>query len=147
MDRLTKEKRSWNMSRIRSRNTGPELLVRSLLRRLRLRFRTHWPSLPGRPDFVLPEARIAIFVHGCFWHRHKRCRFAYTPRSKVAFWQEKFRVNQARDKKVMVDLRKSPWRPLVIWECQLRDTDTAEQTVRIAIQRLLLRPASEKKNS
>ena len=87
------------MSRIRGRDTAPELLVRSALHRAGYRFRLHREDLPGRPDIVLPKYRTVVFVHGCFWHRHKGCRFAYTPKSRVAFWNDKFRRNVERDRR------------------------------------------------
>jgi DNA mismatch endonuclease (patch repair protein) len=117
MDRLTTEHRSWNMSRIRSRNTTPERVVRSLLHRLGYRFRLHRSDLPGNPDIVLPRYRTVIFVHGCFWHRHSRCRNAYFPKSNVRFWKEKFLKNIKRDANARRRLRLLGWRTIVIWEC------------------------------
>ncbi len=117
-DRISKEHRSWNMSRIRASDTQPERVVRSLLHSQGLRFRLHRRSLPGSPDIVLPKHRTAIFVHGCFWHRHPGCRFAYTPRSNVAFWKQKFAANVERDRKVTAALRRLGWRVLTIWECE-----------------------------
>ena len=119
MDTLTKASRSWNMSRIRGRDTQPECAVRSILHKEGFRFRLHDKSLPGTPDVVLPKYRCAIFVHGCFWHRHKRCSLAYTPRSRTRFWNRKFADNVARDKRVVAALRKLGWRVVVIWECEL----------------------------
>ena len=106
------------MSRIRSRDTGPELLVRSALHRAGYRFRLHSKDLPGRPDIVLPKYHTVVFVHGCFWHRHKGCRFAYTPKSRVAFWNNKFRGNIERDRRTSTALRKLGWRVVTVWECQ-----------------------------
>ena len=117
-DRLSKEHRSWNMSRIRGKNTKPEKLVRSLLHRMGYRFRLHRRDLPGKPDIVLPKYKTVIFVHGCFWHRHRGCKLAYTPRSRIEFWQKKFRSNVARDKKVQHALKAKGWRVIVVWECQ-----------------------------
>jgi DNA mismatch endonuclease (patch repair protein) len=121
MDIISKERRSWNMSRIRSANTQPEKLVRSLLHRLGYRFRLHVPELPGRPDVVLPKYGYIIFVNGCFWHRHRRCKFAYTPKSRVRFWTTKFRGNVARDRQKIKELRRKGWRVFVIWECETAD--------------------------
>lgn len=106
------------MSRIRSRDTAPERLVRSAMHRAGYRFRLHSKQLPGRPDIVLPKYRTVIFVHGCFWHRHPRCRFAYTPKSRVTFWQEKFRRNVDRDRRNARALRSIGWRVVTVWECQ-----------------------------
>jgi len=117
MDRISKERRSWNMSRIRSKDTKPELLVRSLLHRNGFRFRLHRRDLPGTPDIVLPKYKTVIFVHGCFWHRHRGCRFAYQPRSNRGFWAMKFRHNVARDRGVRRRLRRLGWHVVVTWEC------------------------------
>ena len=124
MDRLTQQHRSWNMSRIRGRHTKPELAVRSLLHRMGYRFRLHVKSLPGTPDIVLPKYNTAIFVHGCFWHRHRRCRYAYKPKSRHEFWASKFEDNVKRDAEVRADLRSMKWRVVVVWECELRDLDS-----------------------
>jgi len=109
------------MSGIRGKDTKPELIVRSFLHRAGLRFRTH-AKLPGKPDLVLPKYRTAVFVHGCFWHRHEGCRYATTPASNSAFWQEKFTSNVRRDAKVKQQLEEFGWRVLVIWACQLDGT-------------------------
>jgi len=122
-DRITKAHRSWNMSRIRGRDTGPELVVRSILHRMGFRFRLHRKDLPGNPDIVLPKYHTVIFVHGCFWHRHPRCKFAYTPKSRVKFWKTKFESNVRRDKQVRRQLRKLGWNVIVIWECEARIID------------------------
>ncbi|MDE2060618.1 MAG: DNA mismatch endonuclease Vsr [candidate division NC10 bacterium] len=119
MDRLSKERRGWNMSRIRGKDTSPEKTVRSLVHGLGYRFRLHRRDLPGQPDIVLPRLRAVIFVHGCYWHRHKGCRYAYTPKTRIEFWQRKFDDNVARDKQALKSLRKRGWRILLAWECQL----------------------------
>lgn len=117
-DRLTPEKRSWNMSRIRSKDTAPERLVRSSLHRMGYRFSLRRRDLPGRPDIVLSKYRIAIFVHGCFWHRHAGCKYAYMPKSRVGFWRRKFADNTRRDEEVAREYRRLGWRRFVIWECE-----------------------------
>lgn len=119
VDTLTGERRSWNMSRIKGRNTGPELRLRSLLHRSGFRFRLHAKQLPGRPDLVLPKYRTAIFVHGCFWHRHAGCRNATTPSTRREFWQEKFDRNVSRDARDQAALKAAGWAVLTIWECEL----------------------------
>ncbi len=119
MDRLSKEHRSWNMSRISGENTGPERIIRSLLHKLGYRYRLYRKDLPGRPDIVLPRFRSIIFVHGCYWHRHKNCKYAYNPKSNSMFWESKFSENIKRDKKIVKNLRKMGWRVLIIWECQV----------------------------
>lgn len=120
-DRLTKEHRSWNMSQIRGSNTRPEVAVRSILHRLGLRFRLHRKELPGRPDIVLPRHETVVLVNGCFWHRHKGCRFAYTPKSREAFWEAKFQQNMERDRRNQRALRRDGWRVIIVWECELRE--------------------------
>lgn len=117
-DRLTKERRSWNMSRIRGKDTAPEMIVRSILHRMGYRFRLHMKSLPGKPDIVLPKYKTVIFVHGCFWHRHKGCRNCTTPTNRREFWLAKLNGNAARDKVHHRALRKLGWRVIVIWECE-----------------------------
>lgn len=119
-DTLTTERRSWNMSRIRGRDTRPELLLRSLLHRAGFRFRLHAKQLPGRPDVVLPKYKAAIFVHGCFWHRHPGCRNATTPSTRREFWQEKFDGNVSRDARNRADLEAAGWTVLTVWECELK---------------------------
>src|SRR3954465_6124863 len=118
MDRLSREHRSWNMSRIRCANTTPELIVRSILHQLGFRFRkSSARALPGRPDVVLPKYKTVVLVHGCFWHRHRDCKFAYTPKSRQDFWRSKFETNQKRDLLVTKQLRRLGWRVVVVWEC------------------------------
>ena len=108
------------MSRIRGRNTGPELRLRSLLHRAGFRFRLHAKQLPGSPDVVLPKYRTAIFVHGCFWHRHPGCRNATKPSTRREFWQEKFDANVSRDARNQAALEAAGWTVLTIWECELK---------------------------
>ncbi|MCA9033027.1 MAG: DNA mismatch endonuclease Vsr [Planctomycetaceae bacterium] len=120
-DRISPEHRSWNMSRIRNRDTKPELVVRSLLHRMGYRFRLHRRDLPGNPDIVLPKYQTVIFVHGCFWHRHQECKYAYTPKSRQAFWQLKLHKNVMRDAQVQQMLRQLGWQVVVIWECEVHD--------------------------
>ncbi len=127
MDRLTKQHRSWNMSRIRGKDTKPEMRVRSLLHRMGFRFRLHRKDLPGKPDIVLPAYGTVIFVHGCFWHRHPGCRFAYQPKSRVDFWQTKFRRNVERHQEVTAELEELGWRVVVIWECETASEEQLEQ--------------------
>jgi DNA mismatch endonuclease (patch repair protein) len=105
------------MSSIKGRNTSPEMAVRKYLHAAGLRFRLHSDRLPGRPDIVLPSFKVAIFVHGCFWHRHEGCAFATTPASNSEFWQRKFDANVARDAKCIRLLGELGWTPLVFWEC------------------------------
>lgn len=108
------------MSRIKGRNTGPELRLRSLLHRAGFRFRLHAKELPGRPDLVLPKYRTAIFVHGCFWHRHSGCRNTTMPSTRREFWQKKFDSNVSRDAHNRTELEATGWTVLTVWECELK---------------------------
>ena len=121
MDHLTPSKRSWNMGRIGSKNTKPEKTVRSLLHKLGYRFRLYRKDLPGKPDIILPKYSSIVMVHGCFWHRHKNCKYSYEPKSKVKYWKNKFIANTIRDKKVIEELKSLGWRVLVIWECETKN--------------------------
>ena len=107
------------MSRIKARDTIPERRVNLLLRKLGYRPQRHRRDLPGIPDFVLKRNKVVVFVHGCFWHRHPRCRLAYNPRSNVQFWKRKFEANVRRDQKVRALLRRLGWHTIVVWQCQL----------------------------
>lgn len=120
MDTVTPEQRSDNMSRIRSKNTKPEIVVRHHLHALGFRYRLHSPKLPGHPDIVLPRWHTVIFIHGCFWHRHEGCRKASTPKSNVEFWTAKFERNVARDRKEHAALEAAGWHVIVLWECEIK---------------------------
>ena len=113
--------RSEIMSHIKGRDTTPELVVRRIAHGLGFRFRLHRKDLPGSPDMVFPRYRTVVFVHGCFWHRHDGCQYAYSPKSRIQFWTKKFRENVARDARTESALRDLGWRVLVIWECETRD--------------------------
>ena len=134
-DVLTPEQRARCMSRIRSAHTKPELAVRAMLRELGIRYRLHAKELIGRPDLVIPSLKLALFVHGCFWHRH-RCKYGRVkPASNPEFWAAKFEQNLRRDRKVRHALIKQGWRVAVIWECQ---TKPANHLIR-RIERILER--------
>jgi DNA mismatch endonuclease (patch repair protein) len=122
-DRLSAERRSRNMRAIKGQNTGPELQVRRLLHAMGYRFRLHRRDLPGCPDVVLPKHRVALLVHGCFWHRHNCPRGRSTPSTRKTFWHTKFAANVERDRRVARALRRAEWRVLVVWECQTRDVE------------------------
>jgi DNA mismatch endonuclease (patch repair protein) len=134
VDRLSPEKRSWNMSRIRSGNTEPERKVRSILHRLGYRFRLHRRDLPGSPDIVLPKHRLAIFVHGCFWHRHG-CSYTYTPKSRQDFWLKKFSGNTRRDRISQKALQNLAWNVAVIWECETQNGVSLAKTLQYLIRK------------
>ena len=142
MDRLTPQRRSANMSRIRSTNTAPERTVRSVLHRLGYRFRLHDRSLPGTPDIVLPRWKTVILVHGCFWHRHPRCHFAYNPKSRQEFWTSKFTENVDRDRRHKRALKRHGWHVVTIWECQVAERDALATMLRTAVRRGHLTPKS-----
>lgn len=118
IDIVDKNRRSELMRGIRSRDTKPELKVRKAAHSLGLRFRLHRKDLPGHPDVVFPKYGAVILVHGCFWHRHKGCSKAYSPKSNRIFWQRKFAVNISRDRRVETELKGLGWRILKIWECE-----------------------------
>lgn len=119
MDIWSKQKRSEVMSRIRGKNTKPEMILRSHLFRQGFRFRVHQKDLPGNPDIVLPKYQMAIFVHGCFWHYHKDCREGRIPSTNSKFWKEKLERNVNRDKANIKALRKGSWKVHVVWECEI----------------------------
>jgi len=122
-DNLTPGERSEIMSRVRGRDTRPELLVRSMLHRMGYRFTVHGPknrSLPGRPDIVLPKHRAVVFVHGCFWHAHPNCPDHRIPKSRVDFWKAKIEGNRARDERNEAALHELGWNVIVVWTCRLK---------------------------
>ncbi|HJR74297.1 MAG TPA: DNA mismatch endonuclease Vsr [Luteimonas sp.] len=126
VDRLTPEQRSRLMRRIRSRDTGPERSVRSMLHRLGCRFRLHRKDLPGTPDIVLPSRGVVVFVHGCFWHGHI-CSGGKLPATKIEYWGQKIEANRRRDKRAGRRLRSMGWRVITVWECELKRPLTLER--------------------
>lgn len=122
-EKLSTTQRSNLMSHVRGKNTAPELLVRSALHKLGYRFRLHRKDLPGTPDIVLPKFKLCIFVHGCFWHQHPKCKRASLPVKNREFWIEKFRQNKLRDNEVNKQLMGLGWRTVVIWECETKNID------------------------
>lgn len=121
MDSVSRKQRSEIMSRVRSKDTGPEMLVRRLVFSMGYRYRLHVKDLPGRPDLVFRPRRKVILVNGCFWHRHRGCALARLPKSREEFWIPKLEANRERDEKNKRALRKAGWKVLTIWECQLGD--------------------------
>src|SRR5579872_3688501 len=119
-DKLSAERRSANMRRIRSKDTGPELALRSMVHRLGYRFRVHRKDLPGTPDLVFPSRRKVIFVHGCFWHQHSGCGEGRVPASRREYWQPKLKRNQFRDARNQILLKDDGWGVLTVWECSLK---------------------------
>jgi len=129
VDIISEERRSWNMSRIRGKDTKPEIIVRSMLHRMGYRFRLHRKDLPGKPDIVLPKYNTVIFVHGCFWHRHEGCKYAYTPKSRVDFWNAKFDDTVARDERNREQLKEIGWNVVTIWECETKNISSIEEAL------------------
>jgi DNA mismatch endonuclease Vsr len=121
--------RSENMRRIRSKDTAPELKVRSLVHRLGYRFRLHRKDLPGKPDLVFPSRRKVIFVHGCFWHGHDCPSVARTPKTNTGYWVEKIQRNAERDVRHQSELKSLGWDVLVVWECELRDAEALSSRI------------------
>ena len=130
VDTISPEHRSWNMSRIKGKDTKPELIVRSHLHKMGFRFRLHRKDLPGKPDIVLPKYRTVIFVHGCFWHQHD-CKKRRAPQTNTHFWKEKLKKNKERDERDIKILGKMGIRTHVIWECEIKNNSFLENTVRI----------------
>jgi DNA mismatch endonuclease (patch repair protein) len=122
MDTVSKEVRSRNMSAIRSKNTNPETVVRSLLFALGYRYRLHRNDLPGKPDIILKKHNTVIFVHGCFWHQHKECKRANIPKSNKKYWIPKLERNAERDKINKRELNRLGWNVITIWECETKDS-------------------------
>jgi DNA mismatch endonuclease (patch repair protein) len=130
MDTLTPEQRSKRMSLVKSKDTAVELRVRRLVYAMGYRYRLHRKDLPGKPDMVFTSRRAAIFIHGCFWHRHEGCKLARLPKSKLEFWREKLETNKARDKRNLAALAKDGWRTLVVWECETKNLETLAERLR-----------------
>ena len=126
-DIMTSQERSHRMSLIKSKDTKPEMKVRSLLFSMGYRYRLHNVKLPGNPDIEFKSKRCLIFVNGCFWHAHKKCRLNRPPKSNNIYWDTKLRTNVARDKRNIIRLKRMGWSVLVIWECELADIDRVKK--------------------
>ncbi len=125
-DRISQEARSRNMAAIRGKDTKPEMAVRKSLHRKGFRYRLHVKDLPGKPDIVLPKYRTVVFIHGCFWHRHKGCKNAVMPKTNTVFWQKKLNGNVERDQKNQKMLQRMGWRIIVVWECAVKGNNARE---------------------
>lgn len=143
MDRLTPEQRRRSMVGNKSRDTKPEIQVRKLLHSLGYRFRIQRKDLPGRPDIVLPKYKTAIFVNGCFWHRHEGCKYASTPSTNSDFWEKKFAANVKRDARNYAALKKQGWNVIVIWECEVKEILRSRVIPGIPAQSALTYPIGE----
>ena len=121
-DRITPERRSWNMSRIKGKDTLPERIVRSLLHRMGYRFRLHAKTLPGKPDIAMPKHRLVVEIRGCYWHRHRGCSNCTTPSTRKGFWKSKFRATVGRDSRNARALKELGWRVVIVWECETKDS-------------------------
>ena len=130
-----KATRSFNMSQIRTKNTKPEILVRKFLHANGFRYSLHNKKLPGKPDIVLPKYKIVIFIHGCFWHGHKDCRYFVVPKTRTKWWLNKINANKANDKKAVKTLRKDKWKVITVWECRLKPSKS-EKTISSLFKRL-----------
>ena len=119
-DTVSEAARSYNMSRIRSKDTKPEMLVRRFLLSKGYRYRLHSKKLPGKPDIVLSKYKRVIFVHGCFWHGHEGCKYIVIPKTRTEWWQNKINTNAARDKACKIRLIQEGWQVIIIWECELK---------------------------
>jgi len=125
----TEQSKNYKMSRVKSKDTKPEIIVRKLAHSLGYRFRLHRKDLPGTPDLTFPSRMKVIFVHGCFWHRHRGCRKTTTPKTNMDFWKNKFRKNIQRDKNSIEQLKGLGWKALVIWECETKNIEEIQKKI------------------
>lgn len=130
VDTIDAASRSAVMSRVRGKDTKPEMAIRKMVFGAGYRYRLHGKKLPGKPDLVFAGRRKVIFVHGCFWHRHAGCALARIPKSRVEFWTAKLEGNRDRDARHLATLREMGWSAMVVWECELRDPDALQERIR-----------------
>lgn len=133
-DKITPEHRSWNMARIKGKDTKIEVRVRSCLFKYGYRFRKNDKRLPGKPDIVLPKHKTVIFIHGCFWHQHKNCKLATVPKTRTDFWIQKFEKNINNDKLHEIQLIEKGWKVITIWECELKNN--FDEVIRYIIEKI-----------
>ncbi|OGN90083.1 MAG: hypothetical protein A2Z74_00240 [Chloroflexi bacterium RBG_13_46_9] len=131
MDTLSKEKRSSIMAAVHSKDTTTEFLVRRYLWAQGIRYRVHLADLPGKPDIVIRRWKVAVFIHGCFWHGHENCQRGRLPKSRTKYWRSKVASNKERDRSIVRKLRAEGWRCVVVWECQLRTQRAASITLQL----------------
>ncbi|MCU0440697.1 MAG: DNA mismatch endonuclease Vsr [Raineya sp.] len=122
----SKKVRSYNMSRIKGKNTKPEMLVRKFLFAKGLRYRLHDKKLPGKPDIILPKYKTVIFIHGCFWHGHKGCKYFVIPKTRTDWWLNKINKNKEKDNDSILKLNEEGWHIIVVWECDLKSKKKEE---------------------
>ncbi len=138
MDIKSPEARSRNMAKIKCSNTTPEVYIRTLLFRRGMRYRKNYAAVEGKPDLYFPTYRVAVFVHGCYWHRHRECPYAYTPKSNIEFWTKKLEGNRERDERISACLLQQGIRIAIVWECTVRkmkrDLELEEQNISILHQ-------------
>lgn len=127
VDHISPERRSWLMARVKGKDTTPELRVRRAAHAMGLRFRLHRKDLPGKPDLVFPKHKLAVFVHGCFWHRHDGCPKASTPKSRTEFWDMKFQANVERDKRNLSEIERLGWSCIIVWECETQNPQKLDE--------------------
>lgn len=132
----SKEIRSYNMSRIKGKNTKPEMLVRQFLHANGFRYKLHDKKLPGKPDIVLPKYKTVIFVHGCFWHGHKNCKYFVVPKTRTEWWLNKINGNIANDAKAAKALKKGGWKVIYFWECKLKAV-TGKNTLQKLLKKII----------
>ncbi|MCM2464759.1 very short patch repair endonuclease [Methanoculleus oceani] len=137
VDTRSPEQRRRIMAAVHSKDTGPELLVRRYLWSKGIRYRLHPENLPGKPDIVIPRCKIAIFVHGCFWHGHENCSLGRLPKSRVDYWKSKIETNKKRDRLIKEELKALGWHQLVIWSCQLRTKKAASTALPALLNEIL----------
>jgi DNA mismatch endonuclease (patch repair protein) len=130
----TPEVRSYNMSMIRGKNTKPEIIVRKFLHAKGFRFRLHKKDLPGKPDIVLPKYKTVIFIHGCFWHGHKNCKYFVVPKTRTKWWLKKIGGNKKTDRRNNIKLGKASWKIITLWECQLRPKKVLKTLSRLELK-------------
>jgi DNA mismatch endonuclease (patch repair protein) len=133
-DHLSEAKRSWNMSRIRSKNTTPELAVRKILSDRGLHYRLHDKNLPGKPDLVMRKIKTAVFVNGCFWHQHAGCKRSTSPKSNTEYWGPKLERNVSRQRRAFAELRQEDWSIVTVWECEAKDSQALEAKLKREIE-------------
>lgn len=131
----TKEIRSYNMSRIKGKDTKPEILVRKFLFSQGFRYRLHDKKFPGKPDLVFPKYKKLVFIHGCYWHGHEGCKYFVPPKTRTEWWMNKINENKKRDERNIAELKKIMWQPIIIWECELKP-DKREKTLEKLVRKL-----------